>query len=101
MFQDNERNDRFNTMNNSFPSDMFVLPLQRNKRSFQWKECCNTMNDRFKTTNITIIYPKEWNGTIVLTQQNGTIISTQRNDLFNTTERKGSQTASERKLNRI
>ena len=67
------------------------------------------MNDPFMTTNGTIVYTKEWKGTIVYgTERSFEHNGMELNDRFNTTERKGTivssqrngyQTPSERKLN--
>ena len=66
------------------------------KRSFQHNERIVSR----QRTDLTIVYTKEWNGMIVLTQQNGMIVSTQRNmerkDRFNATEQNGTIVLSQR-----
>ena len=79
LFEDNERNDSL-TERTIDLKQQTKQSIQHNEQLFQTNERndgFNTMNDRFKTTNRTIIYTKEWNGTIILTQQNRTIVSAQ------------------------
>ena len=70
MFQDNERNDRFNKMNELFKTtNGTIISKQRSDRLRKGME----QNDRFNTTERNDRFnTTEWNGIIALTQRNGT-----------------------------
>ena len=103
-------NDRFSTTERSFqPKEQSFQDNERSNRLAEWtivqdkerNDHFYTMNDPFKTTNGTIVYTKEWKGTIVYgTERSFEHNEMERNNRFNTTERTGTIVSSQRNGNR-